>query len=110
MALLRYVFYGALAGGPFALLAYQRLAHTYPQDPLNWEGNHGPWWNGEEQGYLVLNFVVFLCVCLGESIATLRIWRSDAHFTTPVRRGCGVSLLLWCALLIQLFVMAGALD
>lgn len=99
MAPLRYVLYGALAGGPFALLAYQRLAHAYEQDPLNWEGNHGPWWNGEEQGYLVLNFVVLLCVCLGESVATPR-----------VRRGCGVSLLLWCALLIQLFVMAGALD
>jgi hypothetical protein len=103
MTYLCYFFFGILAGGPFALLWYQRLAHTYDRDPLNWEyGNHGPWWGEWEQSYLFLNGVVFFGVCLGQIVATLRVWRSDCQITSPVRHGCGMFLLLMLILLAQL--------
>jgi drug/metabolite transporter (DMT)-like permease len=104
----------ALGSGPFCLLWWQRLQQKLNpdpewRDPLNWDGgNHGPWWTGWEEGYLVGNVLVITLVFCGVVIWTIRERIADGH-RWP-RQGCLCLVLLPLLFLIQLYFYATACD
>jgi hypothetical protein len=67
-----FLFVATLVAGstPWFMFCFERFLHTHDRDPINWDnpagynGNHGPWVFGNEEGVIILCIFALLLLML----------------------------------------------